>query len=182
MKTHAIAVSLTCLLLAPQAGSHHPVPEDMSPGGEMGTHSVTELIVPDAPPPEPDPDESAVDQAAQVFVQALIGRKAKELAKAGSDPFSFEGRTVEGVEAIERYWTEMLAKAGEKLGEQDSGRLTVLTYKETVERFGEPPKKLASLKLKRCRFVVVEFNRRPGMLLILCPQGKHQWKVCGATD
>ena len=140
------------------------------------------IQIPEKPTEKIDPDEVAADQAAQLFLQSLLSGKAAELASTGTDPFTFDGVRVKGVEEIESIWKRLLPNIKREMPEEDQGRLSIVDYKAAEKRFGTPPKKLAHLKLKRCKFAVVEFEKRPGFVMILADQGKGLWAVTGMTD
>ena len=140
------------------------------------------IQIPEKPTEKIDPDEVAADQAAQLFLKSLLSAKAAELASIGADPFTFDGMRVKGVEEIERTWRRLLPKIKREMPEENQGRLIIIDYAAAEKRFGTPPKKLTHLKLKRCKFAVVEFETRPGFVMILAAQGKNLWAVTGIID
>ncbi len=140
------------------------------------------IQIPEKPTEKIDPDKVAADQAAQLFLQALLSGKAAELARTGTDPFTFDGVQAKGAEEIEATWKKIMPNIKREMPQEDQGRLSIVDYAAAEKRFGTPPKKFAHLKLKRCKFAVVEFENRPGFVMILAAQGKGLWAVTGITD
>lgn len=169
MHVHLIALLLSGLLLA-QAG-----PTDTLVEGE-GTK------VPEPPKEKIDPDQAAADQAAQLFLQALLEGKADKLSRLGADPFSFSGKRIEGADAIQATWKKLLPTIKRELPEEDQGQMQVVDYAQAEQRFGKPPAKLDALKLSRCKFAIVQFQKRPGFVMIVQPRAKGEWVVVGLED
>jgi len=121
-------------------------------------------------PPVVPPELEAQRQAAVVaeqFLESLLARRAEALAGLGSDPFTFDGRVVQGRLAIMRAWERMLAGPAGGLAEQPGLKLSVFDHKKALELFGPAPAKLAHLALPRCMFVAITFEGRKGFLLVL---------------
>jgi len=121
-------------------------------------------------------------EVAHNFLRAMMNAESGELAQLGTDPFTFDGRVVKGREKIESFWKRFMKRNSGELDDLASGEITIYKYTEAVEKFGSPPAKFSHLKLKRCRFAAISFNKRNGILLILFRNKKKAWQVTAVSD
>ena len=128
------------------------------------------------------PAATASAEAARQFIDAMQEGDAAGLAAQGTDPFTFEGRRLEGRAVIETFWKQALEAGGQRFGNQAGARVDVMSHESATTRFGKPPAKLSHLPLERCLFAAVTFERRHGYLLILVESPKNTWRVTAVTD
>lgn len=128
------------------------------------------------------PAATASAEAARQFIDAMQESDAAALAAQGTDPFTFEGRRLEGRVAIESFWQKTLADRGQRFSNQAGARVDIMSHETALERFGQPPAKLSHLPLAKCLYAAVTFERRHGYLLILVESPKDTWRVTAVTD
>jgi hypothetical protein len=123
-----------------------------------------------------------VSEVANDFLQALANAEIDKLVTLGADPFDFDGELMRGRNEIEASWKRFMKRNHDSLEMLVSGEINVIGYPEALKRFGKAPKKFSHLPLGRCKFAVVTFAKRNGLMLILAPLKPHSWQVVAATD
>ncbi|HZY04194.1 MAG TPA: hypothetical protein VFF02_11910 [Anaeromyxobacteraceae bacterium] len=116
--------------------------------------------------------------AAARFFEALLGRRAADLAALSSPTFSFDGRTARGAEEVRARWQEtMLARDGASYALLD---LAVLPAAEAVARFGKPPRRVASLLQPGTWVAAADLSGRPTFVFFARQGGA--WLATGMHD
>jgi len=100
-----------------------------------------------------------VAAAARRFAEALLSRRAAEVAALCAPTFSFDGRTSSGADAVRARWEEVLAS-------RDGGPdalldLAVAPASEAQARLGKPPKRIAALLASPSWVAVANLSGRP---------------------
>ena len=131
---------------------------------------------------EPTTKNQEATRASILFLEALDQGQADILAGLGTDPFIFDGRLVKTRTEINNFWQQLLKKHSGELDRQTKARLSIVNYQTAVAKFGRPPKSWVYLNLRKCKFAIVTFEKRNGMLLILQKSGRDSWRVAGVTD
>ncbi|HUU04083.1 MAG TPA: hypothetical protein VM425_21780 [Myxococcota bacterium] len=135
--------------------------------------------------------QTTAADVANEFLLGLANAEIDKLLALGGDPFDFDGEQARGAKEIEAFWKRFLKRNRASLGMLQSGEINVIGYTEALKRFGPAPKKFAHLALKRCKFAVVSFRKRNGLMLILAPtklrgtlghRENRGWQVVAATD
>jgi len=149
-------------------------------GPSSPEQAAEDALVPDDLKPASDQEQAT--QAARLFVDTLQTAKAGLLAEMGTDPFSFDGRRVEGRKAIRDEWKAVFAKHGQGLKRAGRPKIEIMDYPKAEARFGKPPAKFDPLKPERCWFAAVSFPKRAGLVLIISKDKQAGWLVAGVTD
>ncbi|HET6923109.1 MAG TPA: hypothetical protein VFI16_08175, partial [Anaeromyxobacteraceae bacterium] len=119
-----------------------------------------------APAPSPAPAagpapraRAQVATAAARFFEALLARRAGDLAALSSPGFSFDGRAARGAEEVRGRWSEAVARHdGATHALLD---LELLTAAEASARFGKPPRRIAALVQPGSWVAVANLSGRP---------------------
>jgi len=128
---------------------------------------------PAASPPAPRADQSTPDRvrvaaAARRFAEALLSRKATEVAALCASSFSFDGRLASGAEQVRARWEEVLAaRDGVPEALLD---LAVMPVPEAQARLGKPPKRLAPLLTPSAWVAVADLSGR-ALVIVFARQG-----------
>jgi hypothetical protein len=89
-------------------------------------------------------DREEAERVARAFLEALARGDAQELARAASDPFSFDGNVQAGRENVRGICRELLASR--QPGRAPAvGAVEVLHAADAAARYGRPPARLAPL-------------------------------------
>ncbi len=164
-------VAMALLVLIAQTGATQTVANE-KPSVPGGTRTGTA---------ETAAAQTSAADVANEFLLGLANAEIDKLVALGGDPFDFDGEQAQGHREIEASWKRFMKRNRVSLGMLQSGEINVIGYTEALKRFGPAPRKFAHLSLKRCKFAVVTFEKRNGLMLILDPQ-ERGWRVVAATD
>ncbi|HYQ81176.1 MAG TPA: hypothetical protein VEP68_06735 [Anaeromyxobacteraceae bacterium] len=116
--------------------------------------------------------------AAARFFEALLGRRAADLAALCAPSFSFDGRSAHGADEVRARWQEAVAaRDGAAYALLD---LEVLPAAEAVARFGKPPRRVAGLLQPGTWVAAANLSGRP-TFVFLARQG-GAWVATGMHD
>jgi len=160
---------------APPVPEERPAPEQASAPAEPAAEREppAKAAVPRRPAPPGGAPPSASDRvqaaaAARRFLEALVSHRAADVAALCANSFSFDGRSVSGLDAIRSRFSEILAArdgAGDALLD-----LAVLPAAEAVARLGKPPKRIAGLVGAGTWIAVADVSGRP-VVVVFARQG-----------
>ncbi len=117
-------------------------------------------------------------RAAIEFFEALLGRRAGDLAALCAPTFSFDGRPVSGqVEIRARFGEIMSGRDGIAYALQD---LAVMPSAEALARYGKPPPRIAPLAQSAAWVAVASLSGRATFVFFV-RQGPR-WLAAGMHD
>ncbi len=163
-----------------------PTPPPTSPPTSTSTPArpATPTSTP-APAPSPAPaagpapsERAQVAAAAARFFEALLARRAGDLAALSSPGFSFDGRAARGAEEVRGRWSEAVARHdGATHALLD---LELLPAAEASARFGKPPRRIAALLQPGSWVAVANLSGRPTFVFFARQGGT--WVATGLHD
>lgn len=131
-----------------------------------------------APGPSPAPERGQVAAAAVKFFEALLARRAAELAALCAPDFSFDGTAARGAEDVRSRWSEAVASHDGLVYVLYD--LEVLPAAEAAARFGKPPRRVAGLLQPGSWVAVANLSGRP-TFVFFARQGPG-WVATGLHD
>lgn len=131
--------------------------------------------------PQPSKKPTAFDVAGD-FVQALSGADIDKLLSLSGDSFDFDGDPAVNRNQQKESWRRFFERNRDALDTLQNGEIKLIDYLEAQKRFGPAPRKFAHLRPARCKFAVVTYKNRNGLLLILSKTKQGNWQVVAATD
>jgi hypothetical protein len=163
--------------LAPPPTAIRPPPPTPAPS-PAATSTGSPPAFP-APAAGPAPGERAqVAAAAARFFEALLARRAGDLAAQSSPGFSFDGRAARGAEEVRGRWSEAVARHdGATHALLD---LELLPAAEASARFGKPPRRIAALLQPGSWVAVANLSGRPTFVFFARQGGS--WVATGLHD
>lgn len=128
------------------------------------------------PPPAPSrtspqtPDRVQVAAAARRFAEALVARRASDVALLCASPFSFDGRPDSNPESVRARWEQIFA-ARHAIADVLFD-LVVMTAAEAQARLGKPPKRIAGLLTPVSWVAVADLSGRAVLIIFARQNGR----------
>jgi len=154
---------------AEQAGSAEREAQAPAPGpGAAGEAPAAGPRRPVAAPAPPTTAPAAAERvqvaaAARRFAEALVARRASDLASLCAPSFSFDGRVASGADAVRARWAEVLAARGDSPDALLD--LAVAPAADAQARLGKPPKRVAALLGPGAWVAVADISGRPVVIV-----------------
>ncbi len=150
---------------------------EMSPSRSMAAAALACLLMSPAVSAQAKKVDFMADLVARGFFRGLVGGEAAALVPLCSRQVSFDGRLVKAP-ALHKELGKLVGRAKRK--QLKLRRIVLLSYEDTVKRFGPPPARLKGAG-GRGRVVALAAFQRGGAVLILAKEGRF-WRVVALTD
>ncbi len=113
----------------------------------------------------------------KAFLRAVADRDAKSGLPLCADRVSFDGKIVKGAKNIFSRLEEMFSRIPR---ETRFIKVIGMDHNEMLARFGPPPDRMASLRIKNSIFVLGRLNK--GGLIVILEKVEGRYRVTGLTS
>lgn len=123
-------------------------------------------------------DDFMAQLVGQSFFRALFAGSLESLTPLCASSINFDGQIISGKEAIDRRLQQLIKQV--RNNRLQLKKITILSYKEMIQRFGPPPIRLRS-SIGPGRIIALGKFNTLGAIAVLKRQG-HFWRVIALSD